>query len=90
MLPGVLDVLPRSLMVAAAAARRFARAVEPATPAADVGDAALTDALADLASRWSIASRDLSASAEVAARQLDASATEYVEVESLLVPSALR
>lgn len=86
----MLDVLPLALVSAAAAVRSFAREVLVPVPPTALEDPVLAAAVEDFASRWSTASADLARSAETAALALQDSAQEYVSVESLLVPRALR
>lgn len=89
MLRRVIDVLPRALVAAASGVRAFARELEP-VQAAPLGDGELTSALQDVCTAWGTVASALRASAEECAAGLDAGAAEYVEVESLLVPAALR
>ena len=81
-----LDVLPSALTASAVATRSFARSAQPASLHAE----ALSAALAFFTSRWTQAVRDLADDAERAADGLEESAQTYVQVESVLVPRALR
>ncbi len=85
----MLDVLPRALVSAAAEVRGVARDAEPVRPD-DVGDRALTAALEEFTSAWGAAVQGLAAAAGECADDLGAAASDYVMVESLLVPVALR
>ena len=81
-----IDVLPPALFAAARAVRY---AVPDArVPAADLGHAPLTAALDAWRAAWSC--EGLAADAEEAAADLEVSARTYADVETLLVPRALR
>ena len=83
----MLDVLPRALVAAAVGVRAYGRDLEGVQPV-DRGDPGLTAALRDFCTAWS--GRGLQEAAEACAADLEAAAAEYVDVESLLVPVALR
>lgn len=81
-----LDVVPTALVSAAAALRCFCFDVNPVV----VRSGTLGDAVAHFSARWSGALTTLVDDAEVTASALREAATRYAEVESMLVPRALR
>jgi hypothetical protein len=81
-----LDVVPPALVSAAAAVRCFSFEVDPVV----VRSGTLADALADFSARWSQALGALADDAEATASSLRAAAVHYADVESMLVPRALR
>lgn len=81
-----LDVVPPALVSAAAAVRCFCFDVDPVV----VRSGTLGDALASFSARWSGALMALVDDAEATASALREAAMHYAEVESLLVPRALR
>ena len=85
----MLDVLPRALVAAAAAVRDFGRSCDP-LPRTQIGEHRLDAALETYVVAWDAAASDLAHGAAVYADLLIAAAAEYVAVDALLVPRALR
>lgn len=81
-----LDVVPPALVTAAAAVRAFGRELSPA----GVTAGGLEEALATFTSRWSTALDAVADEADDIAQALQDAAADYLRLDRLLVPAALR